>query len=107
MNCIYCNNGFVNRKKRSLPRCNKCKAIYYINDDTQKIREIIFFATVNNSEYRIDHKFEDNITIIYEISIEGKFVKMKPVLSTEILNVNPLNADHFFKNKLKLYQLFS
>jgi len=108
MKCLYCEDGSVAREKIGLPKCNKCKALYYYNNRSDELREIIFFVTVNDKDnYRIDHNFEDNSTLIYEISVEGKYIKMKIVFKSERFNLTPYNAQSFFKNKLKLYQLFS
>lgn len=108
MKCFYCNNGKVDRGNRGLPKCNKCEALYYFESKSDQIREVIFFVIIDDEHsYRIDHRFEDNRTLIYKISIEGKYVRMKVIFSADLFDINPHNAEHFFKNKLKLYQLFS
>lgn len=108
MKCLYCDDSYIDRKSKGLPKCNKCKVLYFFNEKTHKIREVVFFVNINDEfSYRVDHNIEDNKTLIYSITIEGKYVKMKVIFSTELFNITPHNAEKFFRNKLKLYQLFS
>lgn len=109
MKCFYCSNSKIDRKRRGIPRCDECGCHYLFNNkNTNQVREIIFFVNIDEKDsYRVDNSFEDNTTRIYKISMDGKYIKMKIIFSTELFDITPHNADHFFKKKLKLYQLFS
>jgi len=108
MKCLYCKDNEINREEYGLSKCNKCKSLYFFKNKSDKIREITFFTTIDNKySYRVDHNFENCKTIIYNLTIDGEFINMKIIFNADLFDLTPHNAQSFFKNKLKLYQLFS